>query len=126
MQRLSRSLFHPHSLLFMVGLVCAATSVSASPTDAPFLTENNAAMTKMMAAMDVKPTECRRYAGPLNLGQRTNHCLAREAEASRTGAIHRFGGFLEAKRPQEVLQLVVGHAFAYRREEGACFLEPIR
>jgi len=46
----------PSALLLMGGLVCAATSVSASPADAPFLAENTAAMTKMMAAMDVKPT----------------------------------------------------------------------
>ncbi len=40
----------------MAGLLGAATSASASPADAPFLAENTAAMTKMMAAMDVKPT----------------------------------------------------------------------
>jgi len=56
MRLVARSLFHPRSVLFMAGLVCAATSVSASPADAPFLDKNNAAMAKMMAAMDVKPT----------------------------------------------------------------------
>jgi hypothetical protein len=43
MRLFARSLFHPSSLLFMVGLVYAATSVSASPADTPFLAENNAA-----------------------------------------------------------------------------------
>jgi uncharacterized protein (DUF305 family) len=56
MRLFARSLFHPSSLVFMAGVVCAAASVSASPADAPFLIENNAAMAKMMAAMDVKPT----------------------------------------------------------------------
>jgi uncharacterized protein (DUF305 family) len=42
--------------LLVVALVCAATSVSASPADAPFVAENTAAMSKMMTAMDVKPT----------------------------------------------------------------------
>src|SRR5260370_26072562 len=46
----------PGSRLLMAGLLGAATSASASPADAPFLAENTAAMTKMMAAMDVKPT----------------------------------------------------------------------
>jgi hypothetical protein len=55
-KRTSWAFFHPRSLLFVAGLVCAATSVSASATDVPFLAENNAAMTRMMAAMDVKPT----------------------------------------------------------------------
>ena len=52
-----RSLLHP-KLLFTGALVCAATSQCrrAPRTRAPFLAENNAAMTKMMAAMDVKPT----------------------------------------------------------------------
>lgn len=39
------------ALAFVVG-----ASVSASPADAPFLAENNAAMVKMMKAMDVKAT----------------------------------------------------------------------
>jgi uncharacterized protein (DUF305 family) len=56
MRLFAGSLFHRNSVLFVVCLVYAATSVSASPADTPFLAENNAAMTKMMAAMDVKPT----------------------------------------------------------------------
>ncbi len=56
MRLFARSIFHPSSLLFMAGVVCAAASMSASLADAPFLIENNTAMAKMMAAMDVKPT----------------------------------------------------------------------
>lgn len=34
----------------------ALTLIAASPAEAPFLNENNTAMTKMMAAMDIKPS----------------------------------------------------------------------
>jgi uncharacterized protein (DUF305 family) len=45
------------ALLLTVALASVAgASVSASPADAPFLAENNAAMAKMMKAMDVKVT----------------------------------------------------------------------
>jgi hypothetical protein len=33
-----------------------AASLAASPAEAPFLAENNAAMAKMMAAMEIKPS----------------------------------------------------------------------
>jgi len=53
-----------HSRLFLVAMAVgvAAASASAQPagnaavTEAPYLTENDAAMRKMMAGMDVKPT----------------------------------------------------------------------
>jgi hypothetical protein len=45
------------ALLLTVALASVAgASVSASPADGPFLAENNAAMAKMMKAMDVKAT----------------------------------------------------------------------
>jgi hypothetical protein len=52
----SRSRFRPVPLLLAAAFVCAATVVSASPSDAPFIAANNAALNKMMAAMDVTPT----------------------------------------------------------------------
>ncbi len=51
-----RSLFRPKSALFAVALVGAAAALAASPEEASFLAENNAAMAKMMAAMDTKPS----------------------------------------------------------------------
>ena len=42
--------------LFALILGGGAASLAASPAQAPFLTENNAAMTKMMAAMEIKPS----------------------------------------------------------------------
>jgi uncharacterized protein (DUF305 family) len=44
------------SLLAALALVGAATALAASSTEAPFLAENEAAMTKMMRDMHVKPT----------------------------------------------------------------------
>jgi hypothetical protein len=45
------------ALLLTVALTSGAGAlVSASPADGPFLAENNAAMAKMMKAMDVKAT----------------------------------------------------------------------
>lgn len=45
------------ALLLTVALASVVgASVSASPADGPFLVENNAAMAKMMKAMDVKAT----------------------------------------------------------------------
>jgi uncharacterized protein (DUF305 family) len=41
--------------LTVIAIGCAVT-LDASPADAPFLAENQAAMKKMMSAMDVKPT----------------------------------------------------------------------
>ena len=55
MHRFSRSLFPVRSALLTVALVGGATSF-ASSIEALFLAENNAAMAKMMAAMDVKPS----------------------------------------------------------------------
>lgn len=47
-------------LALQIGLSCvaivAAASLGASPAEAPFLAENEAAMQKMMMAMDVPPT----------------------------------------------------------------------
>jgi uncharacterized protein (DUF305 family) len=44
------------SLLAALALVGAAAALAASSTEAPFLAENEAAMTKMMRDMHVKPT----------------------------------------------------------------------
>ena len=43
------------SIVLAVALIGGATSIATSP-EAAFLAENGAAMAKMMAAMDVKPT----------------------------------------------------------------------
>jgi uncharacterized protein (DUF305 family) len=40
----------------VVALISAATSLAASPAEAPFLAENDAAMKKMMAAMEIEPS----------------------------------------------------------------------
>ncbi len=55
MHRLAHSRFATPSALFAVALIGGAIAVAAS-VEGPFLAENNAAMTKMMAAMDVKPS----------------------------------------------------------------------
>jgi uncharacterized protein (DUF305 family) len=55
MLRVACSLFRPLSGLIGVVLLFAATLLATS-LEAQFLAENNAAMTKMMAAMDVKPS----------------------------------------------------------------------
>jgi len=39
-----------------VAVISAATSLAASPAEAPFLAENAAAMKKMMAAMAIEPS----------------------------------------------------------------------
>jgi len=44
------------SLLLAVLLVGGASAFSASPDETPFLSENEAAMQKMMAAMAIKPS----------------------------------------------------------------------
>jgi hypothetical protein len=46
----------PKSALFAVALIAAATALAAGPEEAPFMAENSAAMGKMIAAMDIKPT----------------------------------------------------------------------
>jgi hypothetical protein len=48
--------FRPGALLLAAGLICSANAASPRTLDAPFIAENNAAMAKMMAAMNVKPT----------------------------------------------------------------------
>jgi len=55
MNRLAHSLSSTRSALFVVALIGGATSLGASP-EAQFLSESNAAMKTMMAAMDVKPS----------------------------------------------------------------------
>jgi hypothetical protein len=55
MHLFTHSLFPTRSVLFAVALIGAATSLAAS-LEALFLAENNAAMAKMMAAMEVKPS----------------------------------------------------------------------
>jgi uncharacterized protein (DUF305 family) len=42
--------------LIVAVLIGAATTLAATSDDAPFLAESEAAMTKMMAAMEIKPT----------------------------------------------------------------------
>lgn len=42
--------------LALAAAAAAATAFAADPGEAPFLAENDAAMTKMMTAMEVKPT----------------------------------------------------------------------
>jgi hypothetical protein len=55
MHRFPHSLFRTGSSLIVVALIGGATSTGVRPEEALFLAEVNAAMTKMMAAMDVKP-----------------------------------------------------------------------
>ena len=55
MHRFAHALFATRSALFAVALIGGAIAVAAS-VEGPFLAENNAAMTKMMAAMDVVPS----------------------------------------------------------------------
>ena len=47
---------HARRLLIAAALISAATSLAASPVEAPFLAENEAAMNTMMAAMTIKPS----------------------------------------------------------------------
>src|SRR5260370_1365305 len=56
MARFPRRQFGLRSVAFAAGIVGAATALAASPDEAPFLAENNAAMAKMMAAMEIKPS----------------------------------------------------------------------
>jgi len=55
MRRFTHRLSLTRSALLAVALIGGATSLAAS-VEALFLAENDAAMTKMMAAMDVKPS----------------------------------------------------------------------
>jgi uncharacterized protein (DUF305 family) len=52
----SCSAFRPNSALFAAALIGAATALAAVPEEAAFMAENSAAMAKMMAAMDIKPS----------------------------------------------------------------------
>ena len=47
---------HARRLLIASALISATTSLAASPVEAPFLAENEAAMNTMMAAMTIKPS----------------------------------------------------------------------
>ncbi len=55
MHRFTHRLFPTRSALLAVALIGGATSLAGS-VEALFLAENDAAMAKMMAAMDVKPS----------------------------------------------------------------------
>ena len=48
--------FRRKAALVAVALAGAATAVAATPEEAPFLAENDAAMAKMMAAMEISPS----------------------------------------------------------------------
>jgi hypothetical protein len=56
MSRLLRPLWRPTATLPAVALSGVAACLAATPAEAPFMTENDAAMTKMMAAMEIKPS----------------------------------------------------------------------
>jgi len=51
-----RSPFRPKAVLFAVAFIGATTALAAGPEEVPFMAENSAAMAKMMAAMDIKPS----------------------------------------------------------------------
>jgi hypothetical protein len=48
--------FHLSSVALAAGFIGLATALAAGSAEAPFLTENQAAMDKMMAGMNVKPS----------------------------------------------------------------------
>src|SRR6266852_6104262 len=48
--------FRLNSVAVVAGLIATAATLAASPAEAPFLAENKAAMDKMMAGMNVKPS----------------------------------------------------------------------
>jgi uncharacterized protein (DUF305 family) len=48
--------FAPRGALFALALSASLTPFAAAPDEAPFLAENKAAMTSMMAAMEIKPS----------------------------------------------------------------------
>ena len=50
------SLFRLKTALVCVLLTGAAAPLAANPEEAPYLAENDAAMTKMMAAMEIEPS----------------------------------------------------------------------
>jgi hypothetical protein len=51
-----RSRCRLRSVAVAAGLIATATALAAGPAEAPFLAENRAAMDKMMAGMNVKPS----------------------------------------------------------------------
>jgi hypothetical protein len=51
-----RPRFVPRTALFVCAFVASATTFAASPDEAPFLAENDAAMAKMMRAMNIEPS----------------------------------------------------------------------
>ena len=56
MYRLFPALWRPIAMLPAVALGGVAACLAATTAEAPFLAENDAAMTKMMAAMTIKPS----------------------------------------------------------------------
>lgn len=56
MQLNLRPLIFPVAAVFAFAVAAGVISMAATLDEAPFLGENHAAMTKMMRAMDVKPT----------------------------------------------------------------------
>ena len=56
MSRLLRPLWRHTATLPAVALSGVAACLAATPAEAPFMTENDAAMTKMMAAMEIQPS----------------------------------------------------------------------
>jgi hypothetical protein len=51
-----RSKFFPRYALFALALVAGTPASAAGPDEAPFLAENEVAMTKMMVAMEIEPS----------------------------------------------------------------------
>jgi hypothetical protein len=51
-----RSLLLPVAMLFAFAVAAGTTSSATTLDEAPFLAENDAAMAKMMAAMEIKPS----------------------------------------------------------------------
>jgi uncharacterized protein (DUF305 family) len=49
-------IFRRNAAVLGVALIGAVTSLAANSEEAPFLAENDAAMVKMMAAMEIKPS----------------------------------------------------------------------
>ena len=56
MNRLLPTLRRPTAILTAVAVSGVAACLAATPAEAPFLAENDAAMTKMMSAMEIRPT----------------------------------------------------------------------
>jgi uncharacterized protein (DUF305 family) len=56
MYRLFPPLWRPTATLLAAALGGVAACLAATPAEAPFLSENDAAMRKMMAAMEIKPS----------------------------------------------------------------------